>query len=287
MAVASIVKILKDADRVYQSASRYLGQVLKGDLFEKFHSHMGVAVGAGPDQALESMRYLQGKELTKDLLINLCIRLIANQDTLRKKKAVPPWRGQPRDEWALAIITSAHTSFRGKGDKGGQLRLLIVSGSAAGTAVSTWWSWRFCIAASRKLGFPRRRGQQINPIHFRHPRDLVRLRLMVKLKGGVTDMPKFSEIKVKSSHHEFNLALLRKRFRITAKCPQGYADNFMCHNCPHSIEVCELGTHRLEFRQGLCSTCNQDGMFDPEFSGRICLDCLEKPSGKTTEEKPT
>jgi len=286
MAVVSVNKILNEADEFYSSVSRYLNVSLRGEVFIHFYSHIASYLGVKDDHVESSLRYLMGKTLTAELLMPLCIRLCANRELLRSQ-SVPPWRGQARDEWCYAVISAARQSFRGTGERGGLFKFIIVTGTAAGSTVTTWWSQRLCGVIQRRLGFPRRRGDRPNPIVYRHPRDFVRLRLCLKLVAGAAEAPTFRETKVTGSLLSHNRKLLQQRFRVSAKCPKGYADQFPCRFCPHGFAECPSATHRLGFLNRTCKQCNKPATFDPEFSDKVCLECLEGIHAENNQKKAT
>lgn len=280
-----------------EKLSRFLGRRLKGQTFLDFATALKDAISEKLVvlDFIESSRYLAGKKLVLADLDQLCWRLVANEDVLRRGSPVLPWRQQAHKEWVPVQITDVRWRLAGRRgtDRGCDVEFRVLAGSPSAMTIRQWWSMRKFYHMVRfkdeqKLGFgfsrPARDTSDVLPPYlFGHPRQFVTLRCMALIDPELSSIhgPDFHTIAFTPALASWNATQHRFRARLTAKygCPMGYSREVKCYQCPIGLDTCRAATHNSTYAERECPSCKQVMYFDPDDKiHRVCVDCVERQS---------
>lgn len=217
----------------------------------------------------ETARQLLGHEITEAKANEFADRVAGNLHTMRQHRPALPWSGQAVDEWVPVLVRRVAPARR-RDDIGYTLRVSVLAGSCCPTEISRFWKRGMFSVVSPRIGFTPKWGQR----PFQDPRQFVNLRFMVKIDAKLsTQQPMFSEVGCTTSHIDYNLEVLKRRFKIIP-CPNRWTHE--CHRCAIGYETCPAGTHAKDFSLQLCRGCNSAQAFDPEVETGYCVHCTER-----------
>lgn len=217
----------------------------------------------------ETARQLLGHEISEQTARSFAARIAGNLPTLRRHQPVLPWTAQAKDEWVPVHVTRVELA-RKRDDVGYNIRVLVLAGSCCPMQLTKFWKRGMFGVVSARVGFTPKWGNR--PFH--DPRQFVNLRFMVKLDPKLsTTRPVFSEIGCTKSYVDYNLEVLKRRFKIIP-CPNNWTHE--CHKCAIGYTQCPAGTHLRDYILQICRGCNSAQPFDPEVETDICVHCAER-----------
>lgn len=266
-------------------ADKYAGFRLTGDAFSTFTddvlAHLPNSVAR--QAVIDSVAYLAGEMLNRDMLSRLVCRLTGNLPRLSRHLSALPWTFQPYPEWVPAQIVAIRLQLSPKGKIGYMVSFLVRAGCPAGLTIRSFWSKKFFYVMAPTLGFTKRRPsvRQVGylPRTMRHPRETVTLQLLLLIDPVKSYIdPVFTQMAVPPSLKSSNQEQMGFRDRMDAAhaCPKGYTlAQVLCHQCPVGFEECRAGCHRKRFEFQHCATCGGRAAFDPELQSDKCIECFE------------
>lgn len=264
---------------------KYGGFNLSGDAFDIFVGDVRETLPSTvrPQALYDSLTYLAGEPLTKQIIGRLAYRLAGNLPRLVRGLPVIPWTFQQYVEWCPAQIVAMRLHKSATGKLGYILSFRLLAGTAAGLIVQRFWSKKFCYVVAPSLGFSkkRRRADQIGylPRTMHHVKELVTLQALVRLDPTLCKgEPLFEKISVPANLLKWNKEQMKHRDRMDKgyDCPKGYTlSQVMCHQCPVGFTTCRAACHRTQYVFQLCTECGRRAAFDKELTAEMCLDCFE------------
>ena len=279
--------ILPLRDKLFRKVfSQRTGQTIAGDIFDQLvrHTRQEIPGQVTSDAIRESLRFLTGTELTRQVAYSTAWRLAANTDKLKAGQPAPPWVCQRQSEWAAIEILSCKRD-RNRYDKHGyRFKVRFLSGEAAGLETSCFWDFRIAKMAGRAAGF------SFNPssgYKFVHPSQLVGLRLFVFIEATrSTNVPYFFQFDCPGTLVSWNRKnVLQTRLRLNGnKCPREFTH--ACHVCAIGRSECAFATHDYTYYADFCNKCQKNGQaFDPA-DPTYCVNCTtEIRLGKQQEHE--
>ncbi len=229
------------------------------------------------DVVYASVMSLVGQSLTIDLLKQTIWRLAGNIDKLKQGKVVPQWSRQTNLEWVLVKLVRAKISRNQYGRVGFLYDYRVITGSAAGLRFKLFWSLRFIRFIAKSLGFSKSRKSKNL---FKDGTELVGMYVcfLFDPKLSTEDSPKHYHFHVSSACKTANKKLLKKRYRLSMPCPEGFSLTEMpCFKCFAGYDRCPAGCHPKTFTVKACPRCmTTEPWFDSADNSAICISCQEK-----------
>jgi len=225
----------------------YYGLNPQGDMFRTMVRDIAsVLPRVSRETVFQSIRGIAGQHMTPELIRETAWRLAGNLEQLQAGLPVLPWTHQRVPEWVPVRILSFTYHETESGRIGGLLRFRVLEGTPCPLIVQDFWSRELSSVVSRRIGFSAAWGK----FPFRHPAELVQLRLLVLIDPSLCRMerPGFREIACPASLITGNRDVLRKRIREDP-CPRGFT--FYCYTCPVGYDQCPAGCHPETFVQQL------------------------------------
>lgn len=263
----SVTDTIKLRDKIYDATCRHVGTILTGEDFEILLNDVRSSINnlgdRGKASVGSSLSYLAGRELTQSDLYRAAWRLAGNLRVVKSGIAVPPWSPAVPPCWCLVQVTSVQRSLNRENYF--NVSLQVMAGPACPESISRPLSGEACAYAARKSGC----GPPWKPTAYRHPLDLVSMRLFVLVQAG-NDGITFSGVRCPDSlKNGWNRDILRGRARITAPCK--YDFNHACRQCPVGYGDCVFSSHADDYTAGVCSACGQVGWLSPGLTR--CVRC--------------
>lgn len=267
----TVSAVIRRRNHIYHElASTFLDVVPQAEEFRDLVELVRQTVHKQLDSqpVFESCRYLLGRRLSKPILRDLAWRLSGNYERLLAGKSVLPWSGQLQYEWMPLQITEGSSTKINDKVPGYQFRLRILAGSACPMVTTRSWSRKELGFLSTLIGYTKIWGK----MPYEHPMQFVGMRLaglFEPVEHG--QRPSFYAVKVPSSLHQWNVDLLKKRYKIDP-CPNGW--DHACHQCVIGYDQCPAGVHPMTFVSQYCPRCKkQEALFDPAKDRTICESC--------------
>lgn len=268
----------------------FLGKVPQGETFTRLVELVQEILPGHVDyKTLEdSLRHLAGTRLDEREIDAAAWRMAGNYKRLAQRRVVPPWHVQTLPEWVPAQVVSCRRERSGKGKLGARLGFRILAGTPAGRTAETFWTLKFCRYMSAELGFSRPTARRRAVFPFTAPEQFVGLRLYVRVMPALCKAePGFDGLGFPASLAAWNKTTLKCRFRAQP----GFAckmrvlhTQLPCQNCPVGFLKCRAGTHRQDWVEKHCPSCERDdAFFDPESSSEECVDCTIKSAYRGTK----
>ena len=245
--------------------------VLAGPTFESFVADLSRELSSRIHTATlyETARQLLGHELTEGVARSFAARIAGNLHRLRANEVVLPWTGQAADEWVPVQVTRVDLA-RKKEDIGYNVTVVVLAGSCCPDKLIRFWKRGMYNVLAPRLGFTPRWGKR----PFQDPAQFVSLRFMAKIDAAKsTTRPVFTEVGCAQSHLDWNLEVLKRRFKIIP-CPNEFTHE--CHRCAVGVEECPAATHLKTYVVAVCQSCNTAQPFDPETAAGMCVSCTNK-----------
>lgn len=187
-------------------------------------------------------------------------RLCGNMDTLKKGRAIEPWRGQDLATWEISQIRDLDDHITRKGRKGYLVTMRFLTGIIAGEEDKMFLSSNFCFHVAKSLGLSSKARKIDNP------RQLVGgLAFTYVMNGFMAEKVKIARFSASSSVIKFNQKLYdardtERRFEHKTVCPRGLT--ITCHSCPSGFgdrqpEQCHLATREVSMKLGVCACCKK------------------------------
>lgn len=221
-----------------------------------------------------------GDILSRDVIYEIAWRLAGNRYRLLRRRPATPWTRQRHPEWVPAQVVSAKRQ-RNYGKTGHEFVFRIIAGTAAGWCSRVFWGDRFVQRLSRLIGFkplPRGKARKPATLLFRHPVEIVNLRMLVLLDPELSQDgdPGFRFAKEGGALNRFNVMRLNFRERNGFECARGYAKNVSCYKCSAGIESCAAAVRPRDMVMRHCASCKQEAISDLDVSLSLCINCFNK-----------
>lgn len=221
------------------------------------------------DVVYETTRQLLGHELTTELAKEFAARVAGNLHRLRANLPATPWVGQREDEWVPVQVVRVELGKR-REQIGHYISVVVLAGGCCPSRLTRFWRREMFGAMSARVGFTPRWGK----LPFTAAEQFVSLRFMAKIEAARSaEQPIFTEVGVPASHKDWNLAVLKRRFKIIP-CPNGWTH--VCHHCAVGLEACAAATHLKTYEMKFCHSCHENVPFDPESPSSYCVKCTER-----------
>lgn len=251
----------------------FLEDVMEGDGFQQFVDAVTSELppGLSRDVVFDSCRSVLGKRLTLARLGTLAWRLAGNIPRLRRGIPVHPWSQQNVDEWVPVQIIGGEYTQTARGDAACNFSFRALAGTPAPMVFRQRLTKRHCAAMAVHMGFSKRRGKKQRPFH--DSLQYVNLRCCVLVEIAKSQhRPTFFHMAVPKVFLDWNVDLLKMRYRVGWECPKSYTHP--CHKCVIGYKDCPAATHRETHVLAHCHGCQRDdARFDPERSTELCLAC--------------
>lgn len=268
-------------DRVVAVMEEYLDVLLDGESLRELAAGVAEKLpGKIPEEVVfDSIRHLGGTKLTNRRLRIESWRLAGNNRLLRNGKPVLPWSRQQRREWVPAQVVDSRLLRTKRNKVGAVFKLRILAGTSATLLTEVFWTMRFARFLSTHIGFSPPWGK----LELARLEQIVGLRLYLLIEPGCSEgdspKPKFEHVTSTGATTKYNKQILSNRARIGFRCPQGY--KHQCYDCHVGYHDCPLATHPRTFVKELCSICENDAWFDPDFVAiGVCVACQRRAALK-------
>jgi hypothetical protein len=245
------------------------------------------------DSVWKSLMGYAGVVITNAHINEISWRIAGNVARLRRGVVVPVWSSLIAAEWAPVQVQHVYRYLIPDRDKkkssdrwAATLNLFVLGGYAAGHSFDKFMTEAACRFVRTELGFSRfaDRPRMIDSVRKKsYPMssslEFTRMRFMVNLQPKLcVNGINFDQVKGSSSAKAWNRELMKKRQREGFSCPFRFplATN-PCYRCYKGLDQCEAACHKLTYKQGECSHCENDHAFmDPARSEDTCVDCLSR-----------
>lgn len=193
--------------------------------------------------------------------------LAGNVHKLKAGQPVLRWGEQTTPEWVLAVVTDTRPYHaQGKNVHGTMLTFRILTGGAATRDVEQFFSDMGLNRMAKRLGVKGHKDR-----HAVHPRELVLMYVLVKLKAGL-------ELAVERYADKLSLVTRNRKkaaYRAAYKkqCPK--QSKWPCVFCAHGLDVCPLGTHLKSYTRRMCVHGHM-GWVNPDVETGTCLACQQR-----------
>lgn len=220
----------------------------------------------------ETSRQLLGRILTPQLAWEVAWRIAGNVDRLKRGIVVNPWVGQAEPEWVpVQVVRVDPARHPRRPEIGAAVVVQVMAGGCCPMRLESFWKRNLMGALAQRIGFTPSWGKR----PFSHVEQYVGLRFLAlidpkRCEGG---KPGYFEIGVPSGFLDWNVSLLKKRFK-DIPCPKGWSHE--CHNCAQGYEVCPAATHFRTYVKRYCTHCVAEALFDPESPSLYCVTCTRK-----------
>jgi hypothetical protein len=247
----NLKQIFASRNRIIEEGfSDFLGYTPTGDCFNDLVRQVARQL---PDVKVhvvyDSLTHLAGVTLTPQLIKETAWRLAGNKQRLGKGYPVPPWTAQQSQEWVPVQVVDFEAKDSAKGKPGVLYRLRVLAGTPTPMLLSKWWPRGFCYSLARRMGFTWSR----HGLPYKHPSDLVRLRMLILLDPLYSkyDALDFKHVECPSGLKAWNRPLIEMRNRKQGKgvwaCPMGFQHH--CHQCPVGYDRCPAGEHPITIQE--------------------------------------
>jgi hypothetical protein len=289
--VLSLNSIYARRDNLSSALTQFLGRTMVGADFQAFVDalHNKLTVSSVPvlrEVVKNSVKDVLKKNLTEDLLRNVCWRIAGNLSKLRAQEPAPEWTIQWETEWVIAQISSVYTVGRGR-KVSHNLTFEIQSGSPTLQKINQKWSAKKIkyLAKHRNdkqlgFGFGRSRtnskGEQLGTLLLQDVRQFYGLRCWLLIDAALsTEEPFAVEVGHTSSTMGYNRDLLKLRDRSHTACSKGLPSSQECHMCPYGRDKCKAATHAQSYVLKQCKLCEAKQFFDKEDLEfpEYCVNC--------------
>jgi len=274
----SLGTILKVRDKLYHEFKfKYAGLELDAGTLAAVLEDIQKLQPSLPTPALfETLRQHVGVKLELQFLHDLAWRLAGNTDKLKKNKPVLAWVYPGTVEWVPMQVMRVFPAAEFRGEPQCSVQFRVLAGSACPMLVTKLFVRRALSVIGRELGFTNGRGGR----SMQRSEEMTGLRLYGKLEPEFArnGRPGFFEVRCPASLQDYNLAILKLRFRQGVDCPRRYRHE--CHACPVGYVECLGGVHRDTYISGDCVVCGTKSWFDPECGMGMCYVCHRREAMK-------
>lgn len=232
------------------------------------------------DTVYDSCMHMSGDEITDSQLSKLAWRLSGNLRRLRNGLPVLPWDGCPRLEWVPVQIVTAEFDVNRWGRQGTRPRMRVLAGTPCSEWATTFWSTAYCHTFANLMGFSRWPSGKYS---FSDVREFVNLRLYIQVEPNSAEI-KFEHIAIPDGCKQWNLKYIRKRSRITFRCPENKPDTLPCFRCPVGQDKCPASVHQTTYFRFNCLRCDRVSWFE-KTTDEFCVDCRTKNLLKNYKEQ--
>lgn len=220
----------------------FCGFAPSGEHFEELVDRITKTLGRVTRRVVwDSVRDVAGQLLLDDDIYRMSWRLAGNLTLLRSGTAVPPWHVQQQSEWVPVQIIAYAPSTSSRGAIGGDFALRVLAGTSCPIRIIRFFSGGFARVLATRLGYStKRRGRyKLGSIS-----ELVGLRMWIGVEPHLCKpgKPDFEQVGCSAGLRNWNLSVIKKRFRIGWQCPHDY-DHY-CYQCHVGYLDCPAATHR-------------------------------------------
>jgi len=266
--------IFKLKDLLQEAMEAHLGTVVRGPSLRLLSLELQERLPGEiePDVIYDSIRHLGGTELDWPTIRRESWRLAANTRRLKGNQPAKPWRVHNFREWIPLQLVDSRAIRTKRGRLGSVFTARVLAGTSCTMLLEFFWTMRFCKFMSSSMGYSPPWGKY----PFNKMEEYISLRIYVLAEP--TDIaepkkhPEFKHVRVTSSLRVFNQAVVKKRRRVKFRCQFKYKHE--CHRCRVGYDQCEVATHPRTFVKALCTICDKETWFDPQFIALgMCVNC--------------
>lgn len=277
----NVDRVLSLRDKLADYLMGYDGERPTGDRFHSLVRGLTKLMPGGcRNQAVAlSAGHLAGQPVTASAAVALAWRMAAGVDTLKKGFAVLPQTWRSVAHWAFLQVQTVRPVVvfpedKAKRQRGAHLRLLALTGPAAGLSFRKFCSIDLIRFVAPLAGFPKpyRDGA------FDDERQLAGFRLAAFLEPERIrdDQPGFKHLRVPPGLVRWNRTLIVLRDREKSTCVRALPLTVACHTCPAGLDECPAACHPRTYDPRSCPRCGIVAYFDPDPANLhpdICVGC--------------
>jgi hypothetical protein len=217
--------VFKRRNAIITNLQDYYELTLTADDFPRFSSVICEQFkDITPTVIVDSLRYLIGQRLSKDLIVDVAWRLAGNLPTLQQNMPIHPWLSQRFVEWVPIVVQELKDTATGKVS----IIFKVLAGTPCPYIINFNWSEKAIRFFSRKIGFTADRGKR--PLgHYTNITGMVFAGCLLPSLSATQPAFPFDGVHCMSSMLTNNKKLIDSRCRAKVSCPMNY--NWPCYNC--------------------------------------------------------
>ena len=262
----SIVKIRKAAGKYMDVLSKYLNDVLAGEVLYRLIDDVCLLIDYPVEKnktVLNSLQEFLGNKLTARVLWRICFKINANKDYILRDIALPEWEADSTKAiWApMHIINVERPQLIHSEKQLLRIYALIMDSPAAGVVMTQQLPVKYIRWFLKEIGYPR-----YDPVSEWEAYNSWFTAQLGRTAQQKTAMIKFCANSAQKKHN-------RELHKHREDCPKQMP--WFCDRCPYGIDKCLFAVKRESWPHGTCAN-GHPGYFRPRRDGTVgeyCMRC--------------